>query len=259
MLPRRHILDVWEFVKDDDELLSMATVTLAIDALKYMDVDSRQDHLVEALEFNEFLCYMYPSQRPRNRSLLFHVVSDLLGLLMYGVPRKSRLMLENLQSVNYSQRNMEIYPVTGVWDTLKKKVYMKKHGAGSIVEGFIQKIRIEMDVLERHPFVEDIFAESRKRIKEWVPSLADYYEKDPSVVKEAYERWWSTWLCKEDSEKVLGAMIERLSAQVERDFGIRLEGRQIFAAIDSQKETGSRENRLFSEWYRKGVNLLLKM
>ena len=33
MLPRRHILDVWELIKDDEDFRSMATITLAIDAI----------------------------------------------------------------------------------------------------------------------------------------------------------------------------------------------------------------------------------
>ena len=50
MLPRRHILDVWEIIKDTEVLKSMATITLAIDAIKYMHNEPKKDHLVEALE-----------------------------------------------------------------------------------------------------------------------------------------------------------------------------------------------------------------
>ena len=70
MLPRRHILDVWELIKDSEDLKSMATITLAIDAIKYMHNEPKKDHLVEALELNEFICFMFPSKRPKNRSLL---------------------------------------------------------------------------------------------------------------------------------------------------------------------------------------------
>lgn len=42
MLPRRHILDVWEFIKDEEDLLSMSTITLAIDAIKYLDMESKK-------------------------------------------------------------------------------------------------------------------------------------------------------------------------------------------------------------------------
>jgi hypothetical protein len=259
MLPRRHILDVWEFVKDEKELLSMSTITLALDAVKYMDAESRKDHLVEALELNEFVCYMFPSQRPRNRSLLFHVVSDLLGLLMYGVPRKKRNTVENIESINYSEKNMEVYPVTEVWSALKQKVYTKKHGAKAIIEGFVKKIRIEMDVMERHPFVEDVFYRSREHISEWLPSLAGYYEKNGKSVKSMYQRWWATWLCREDKEKVLSGMVARLCLQVERDFGAHLDRDDLFASIARDKEENRRQNEEFSRWYREGVNLLLRM
>src|ERR1035437_453166 len=65
MLPRRHILDVIEFVKDKEDLVPMCTVTLALDAIKHLDPKYKKDHLVEALELNEFICYMYPVMRPR--------------------------------------------------------------------------------------------------------------------------------------------------------------------------------------------------
>ena len=97
MLPRRHILDVWEMMKNKEELLSMATMSLAIDAVKYMHKKPKKDHLVEALELNEFICYMFPAQRPKNRSLLYHIVSDLLGLLMYGVPSTRKHVIENIE------------------------------------------------------------------------------------------------------------------------------------------------------------------
>ncbi len=35
--------------------------------------------------------------------------------------------------------------------------------AKDVIEGFVKKIRIEMDTIERYPFVEDIFMESKKR------------------------------------------------------------------------------------------------
>ncbi len=69
MLPRRHILDVWELIKDKDELRSMATMTLAIDAMKYMHNKPKKDHLVEALELNEFICFMFPAQSARRTGL----------------------------------------------------------------------------------------------------------------------------------------------------------------------------------------------
>jgi hypothetical protein len=259
MLPRRHILDVWEFIKDEEQLLSMSTVTLAIDAIKYMDMGSKRDHLVEALELNEFICYMYPSRRPKNRSLLFHVVSDLLGLLMYGVPRKKRPSIENVETVNYSERNMETYPVGEVWRDLKQKVYTKKHGAKSIIEGFVRKIRVEMGVIEQYGFVEDIFFESRERIKEWLPALSSYCQENSRTVKAAYDRWWSPWLCRESHERVLAGMIDRLCAQVDRDFAVQLNKDDIFTAIKGDKTGNRKENEAFSKWYREGVNLLLKI
>jgi hypothetical protein len=259
MLPRRHILDVWEFINDKNELLPMSTVTLAIDAIKYIEMESKKDHLVEVLEFNEFVCYMYPSLRPRNRSLLFHVISDLLGLLMYGVPKKSKHTLESIEIINYSEKNIEISPIIEVWNNLKEKVYTKKHGVESIIDGFIKKIRIEMDVMERYPFVEDIFFESREYMNEWLPSFSRYYGKQRKTVKNVYERWWSQWFCKEGKEKALLAMIERLYLQAEREYGIRIDKDKLLTTIQLEKDTNRKENEKFSKWYREGVNLLLKI
>lgn len=259
MLPRRHILDVWELIKDKEDLRSMATITLAIDAIKYMHNEPKKDHLVEALELNEFICFMFPAKRPRNRSLLYHIVSDLLGLLMYGIPETRRYTIDNIETVNYSEKNMEIYPVIEVWNNLKSKVYKKKHGAEDIIEGFIRKIRVEMDVLERSPFVEEIFLESKDRIKEWLPSFSSYYDESRKKVRGAYDRWWALWLCGSTREEILGAMVDRLASQAEHEYETVIDKEKVFASIISDPETNRMENELFSKWYREGVNLLLKI
>lgn len=259
MLPRRHILDIWELTKDEDDLISMATINLAIDAAKYMNREPKKDHLVEALELNEFICYMFPAQRPKNRSLLFHIVSDLLGLLIYGVPKTRKYALNNIETINYSLRNMTVYPIIEVWNTMKSKVYKKKHGGESIIEGFIKKIQIEMDVLNRYPFVEDIFKASKDRVKEWVPSLASYYDKNKRVVQNAYDAWWSLWLPGDKQENILAAMIDRFSNQVERDFEATIDKEKIFDSIMLDAAGNKQENEQFSRWYREGVDLLLKI
>ncbi len=259
MLPRRHIYDVCEFVKQKDELLPMCTVTLAIDAIKHLDAKYKKDHLVEALELNEFICYMYPAMRPRNRSLLLHVVSDLLGLLMYGVPEKTRPSIKSLEIVNYSKDNMEIYPVIEVWNTLKEKVYVKKHGPESIIEGFVQKIRIEMDILDHYPLVEEIFTGSRECLKTWLPSLSSYYDKTGKAIKNIYDEWWKLWLCGEEKEKVLRGMIDRLAAQAESEYGMHVDKEQLMHSIGTGKEANRNANRQFSRWYKEGVNLLMKI
>ena len=259
MLPRRHILDVRHMIKDEQELLSMATLSLAIDAVKYMHNKPKKDHLVEALELNEFICFMFPAQRPRNRSLLYHTVSDLLGLLMYGVPKTRKFVIENIETINYSEENMETYPVIEVWNTLKTKVYTKKHGGEDVVEGFIKKIRIEMDTIERYPFVEDIFLESKKRLDEWLPSLASYYDESKKKVRSSYDKWWESWRCKSDTDSILSSMVERLATQAKEEFDITIEKNNIFSAIKSDKTTNKRENERFSKWYKEGMKLLLKI
>jgi hypothetical protein len=259
MLPRRHILDVCEFVKDEKDLLSMSTLTLAIDAIKYAGAKPRKDHLIEALELNVFICFMFPLQRPKNRSLLFHVVSDLLGLLLYGVPKKSKQALAGLETTDYSEKNMEAYPVMGVWNYLKDRVYSKKHGAASIIEGFVKKIRIEMDTIERYPFTEDIFCRSKQCLAEWLPSFSGYYDKRAKSIVDVYDRWSSVWLCGEEKEKILSAMIDRLSLQAEKTYGIAIDKEQIFSSVCSDKEGNKCENERFSRWFREGVNLLLKI
>lgn len=259
MLPRRHILDVWEYIKDEEELVSMATISLAIDAVKYMDVGPSRDHLLEALDFNEFICYMYPSQRPRNRSLLFHVVSDLLGLLMYGVPRKKKASIENLETIDYSEKNMDIYPVAEVWRSLKARVYRKKHGVRGIIEGFISKIRVEMAIMEEYPFVEDILLGSRDRVREWLPSLSRYYEKGGGALAAAYTKWWTPWSPKAGPDEVLEGMVQRLALQVERDFGLTVDVGAICRSVGGDREANRAENERFSRYYREGVDLLLKI
>lgn len=263
MLPRRHILDVCQLMKDEDEILSMSTITLAIDAVKYMDTKPRKDHLVEALELNEFICYMYPLKRPMNRSLLFHVVSDLLGLLMYGVPKKSRKaiggFLGGLETINYSEKGMEAYPVIEVWNALKEKTYSKKHGAMSVIEGFIKKIRIEMDIIERFPQVDEIFFKSLDQLKGWLPALSRYYDKRPKTIKNSYEKWWSIWYGDGDKENILTGMVERLCAQAEREFAIDIEKEETIDLILNNPGENRKESDLFSRWYLEGVNLLLKI
>jgi hypothetical protein len=259
MLPRRHILDVCEFVKNKEDLLPMCTVTLAIDAIKHLDPKYKKDHLVEALELNEFICYMYPVLRPRNRSLLMHVVSDLLGLLLYGVPVKARPSIKSLEIVNYSKESMEIYPVIEVWNTLKSKVYVKKHGPEAIIQGFVQKIKIEMDVLERYPDVERIFDESRTCLKSWLPCLASYYDKPSKTVKNIYGEWWSLWLCGGDKEAILMAMLDRLAAQAESEYSFAVNKDELFDLIMKDKRGNMMENKQFSTWYKQGVNLLMKI
>lgn len=259
MLPRRHILDVWELIKDTEDLKSMATITLAIDAIKYMHQEPKKDHLVEALELNEFICYMFPAKRPKNRSLLYHIVSDLLGLLMYGIPNTRRYVIDNIETDNYSEKNMEIYPVIEVWNSLKAKVYTKKHGPEDILDGFITKIRIEMDVMERYPFVEDIFAESKNIMKEWLPSFASYYDENRKKVREAYNAWWETWMCKKDKEQILETMIDRLASQAVREYNTTINKDEVFRSIMTNPELNRTENERFAHWYREGVNLLLRI
>jgi hypothetical protein len=259
MLPRRHILDIWEFIKDEEVLLSMSTITLAIDAIKYLDMESKKDHLVEALELNEFICFMHPAKRPKNRSLLFHVVSDLLGLLMFGVPKTRKHAIDSIEIINYSEEAMEIYPVIEVWNDLKDKVYTKKHGADSIIDGFERKIRIEMDVMERYPFVDDIFFESQERIKEWLPSLGGYYDRRGRTISAVYKKWWALWGCKKGREEALSGMIDRLSAQAEREYGMIIDKDELASAIQGDKDRNKKENEEFSKWYKEGVNLLLKI
>jgi hypothetical protein len=259
MLPRRHILDVSLMIKDKKEVLSMATLSLAIDAMKYMHNRPKKDHLVEALELNEFICFMFPAQRPKNRALLYHIVSDLLGLLMYGVPKTRKYVIENIETINYSEESMETYPVIEVWNALKTGVYTKKHGGEDVIEGFIKKIRIEMDTIERYPFVENVFLESKKRLDEWLPSLASYYDESKKKIRNSYDKWWELWRCGRDSDKILDSMVERLATQAKDEFDIIIERNNIFSAINSDTTANKTENDRFSRWYNEGMKLLLKI
>jgi hypothetical protein len=202
---------------------------------------------------------MFPAQRPKNRSLLYHTVSDLLGLLMYGVPSTRKHVIENIETINYSEENMETYPVIEVWNSLKTKVYTKKHGGEDIVEGFVKKIRVENDIIERYPFVEDIFLESKKRLDEWLSPLASYYDESKKKIRDTYDKWWELWRCKGDTDNILHTMVERLAAQAEREFDIIIAKDDIFSAIKSDKQANKHDNERFSKWYKDGMNLLLKI
>lgn len=259
MLPRRHILDIWEFMKDVKELVPMATLTLAVDAVKHIDPQSKKDHLVETLELNEFICYMYPTLRPKNRALLFHVVSDLLGLLMYGIPRKSKTALDNIETINYSEKNIELYPIVEVWNHLKDNVYRKKHGETDIIQGFIKKIRVEMDIVDRYPFVEDILLQTRENLKKWTPSLANYYDRKAKTIREAYETWWTLWHCGEERDTILESIVHRLALQAAREFETPVDESAVCGMIAEDREANKAENELFSHWYRDGVTYLLKI
>lgn len=245
--------------KDTEVLTSMATMSLALDALKYMRNKPKKDHLVEALELNEFICFMFPTQRPKNRSLLFHVVSDLVGLLMYGVPSTRKHVIENIETINYSEENMDMYPVIEVWKTLKKKIYVKKHGGEDVIQGFIKKIRVEMDVIERYPFVEDVFFGSQKHLDEWLPTLAAYYGETRQAIRKTYNQWWELWNCKDSRETVLRSMVDRLAVQAKEEFQIEIEKNTTFAAITSDKALNKQENDRFSRHYQYGLDLLLKI
>lgn len=259
MLPRRHILDVWEVTKAPGEYLPMAAATLAIDAIKYLKTEPPgRDHLVEALELNEFICYMYPSIRPHNRSLLFHVISDLLGLLLYGIPRKRRASIEYLEIIDYSNRNVS-YPVMEVWRFLKCRVGTRKSTAEGIIEGFINKIRIEVDILQRYPFIEEILVASRSLLEQWLSSLSDFYRVPARDITRVYEEWSGRWIANGQQEHMVDEMVRRLASQAERDFGINIDKHAVKSSILSDRETNRHHNETFSTWYREGVDLLFRI
>ncbi|MCX7856403.1 MAG: hypothetical protein N2513_00225 [Deltaproteobacteria bacterium] len=259
MLPRRHILDVLIYTKKKDEIFSMATLSLAIDALKYLSLNKKNNHFVQALELNDFICYMFPHMRPKNRALLLHIVSDLIGLLAYGVPKKSKKELESLETIDYSKKDVETYPLVEIWNKLKDKIYKKKHGPLSIVEGFIKKIRVEMDIIERYPKVEEVFHESKRTIREWVSVFTRFYFKEIDEIPSAYERWWALWKVGNEKERILNGMVDRLCEQAQRDLGITINKNETFESIIWDKNKNRLENENFSRWYSQGIKLLFNI
>jgi len=255
MLPRRHILDVWESTTDKDQLAVASTGALVIDAIKHLNTDPERDHLVEALELNEFICYMHPSMRPYNKSLIFHVISDLLGLLLYGMPKKRASGIESLEVIDYAGRNT-FYPVLRVWQHLQTRIGAENVLKETIVEGFINKIRVEMYIVDHYPFVDDIFFSSRKHLEKWLPSLSGFYERTASEISEAYDKWWRLWRCKEKKGKILASMVDRLFVQAKRDFGIEINKEKVIGSILNDGETNKRETERFSRWYRESVDML---
>lgn len=259
MLPRRHILDVLELTSDRDEALSMCALTLAVDVIKGLRPDSKRDHLTETLELNEFICNMHPSFRPRNRSLLFHVVSDLLGLLLYGVPKKRRHSIENLETIDYSSRSVS-YPVARVWTYLKGKIKTSKPVTDrTIVEGFISKIRIEADILLRYPLVEEAFRASRRSLRDWVSPLSDFYGISGTGMAEAFNDWAQAWLGSGETGLVVDEMVDRLSSQSISDFPILIDKPAVKASILGDPETNRRHNEVFSAWYKEGIEMLFRI
>ena len=45
---------------------------------------------------------------------------------MYGIPNTRKYAINNIETINYSEKNMEIYPVIEVWNMLKTKVKKKQ-------------------------------------------------------------------------------------------------------------------------------------
>jgi hypothetical protein len=258
VLPRRHILDVLEFTTERSEILSMAAMTLAVDAIKYLRPDSKVDHLVEVLDLNEFICNMYPSFRPRNRSLLFHVISDLLGLLLFGIPKKRRRSIESLEIIDYSSKRVSD-PVATVWRYLKSRMKGAKLADEAIVDGFVNKIRIEIDILRRYPSVEEVFAASRDSLAPWIPSLAGFYGASGDEIVKTYDDWSKVWLTSGDIDRVVDGMMDRLSSQSLRDFGVSVDAGHVKSLILQDPENNRRQNETFTGWYRQGVEMLFRI
>jgi hypothetical protein len=258
VLPRRHILDVLEATTERREILSMCAVTLAVDAIKHLRPDSKGDHLVETLDLNEFICNMHPSFRPRNRSLLFHVISDLLGLLLYGIPKKRRRSIESLEIIDYSSKAVS-YPVATVWRHLKSRIKGGKLNDEAIVDGFVNKIRIEIDILRRYPSVEEAFVASRDSLLEWVPPLADFYGVSGDEVVKTFDDWSKEWLTSGGVDRVIDGMMDRLSAQSVRDFGVAIDAQGVKMSVLQDPERNRRQNETFSEWYKQGVRMLFRI
>lgn len=262
MLPRRHILDIWDAQAGKEDKLLMSTGTLVIDAIKYINNDPKRDHLVEALELNEFICYMEPSIRPNNLALLFHVTSDLLGLLLYGIPKKRRNSIEALEVVDYSSKNIS-YPVIEVWNFFKDRIGHKRGRQPDVIEGFIRKIRIEWDIVERFPFVEDVFRSSKEGLKDWLHPLSRFYEKKGRDITALYDKWTSLWI-KDDGgdgakERLIESMAQRLVLQASQDYGIKLDAQALISGIRDNREANQEENERFSRLFKEGVKLLLSI
>jgi hypothetical protein len=258
VLPRRHVLDVLESVKERSDVLSMCAVTLAVDAIKHLRSDSKKDHLVEALELNEFICNMYPSFRPRNRSLLFHVISDLLGLLLYGIPKKRRRSIENLETIDYSSRAVS-YPVLAVWNHLKGRIKSRRPTDEAIIDGFVDKIRIEVDILMRYPVVDQVFLSSRSALRDWVPVLSDFYDISGDQIVKTFDEWTGSWRGSGDVEPIIDGMLDRLSSQSLGDFGFPVDVPEIRMSLLQDSDTNRRHNEAFSNWYRQGVEILFRV
>jgi hypothetical protein len=258
LLPRRHILDIWETAGATQDRLLMSTGTLVVDALKYINNDPKRDHLVEALDLNEFICYMNPSIRPNNLALLFHVTSDLLGLLLYGIPKKRRNSIEALEVVDYSSRNVS-YPVIEVWRFFRNRIGSKRGKQPNVIDGFISKIRIETDTVERFPFVDDIFRSSRNGLEAWLDPLSRFYERGAADIADLYEKWSSLWLHDGTKEGLVVDMVERLVAQARQDYRVTLDGERLTASILENPDINREENDTFSRLYKEGIELLLSI
>jgi hypothetical protein len=258
VLPRRHILDIWEMSDGRQDKLLMTTGTLVIDAIKYMNADPKRDHLVEALEFNEFICYMEPSIRPNNLALLFHVTSDLLGLLLYGIPKKRHNTIEALEVVDYSSKNVS-YPVIEVWRFFRSRIGAKRGKQPDVLNGFIQKIRVEADILDRFPFIEDIFISSRDGLKSWLGPLSRFYEKRGRDISDLYDKWSALWLKNGTKDELVESMARRLVVQALQDYGVTLDAQELLSSIIDGHEKNREENERFSRLYKEGIELLLSI
>lgn len=258
MLPRRHILDVWEAAEAKQDKVLMSTGTLVVDALKYINKDPKRDHLVEALELNEFICYMKPSMRPNNLALLFHVISDLLGLLLFGIPKKRQSTIDALHVVDYSSKNVS-YPVIEVWKFFKNRIGARRGKQPDVIDGFVRKIRVEMDIVERFPFIDDLFHSSKHGLEIWLDPLSRFYEQKAPDITNIYDKWTSLWLNDDAREGLAENMVQRLVVQAEQDYGITLKPQRLISSILDDGAANRQENERFSQLYKEGIELLLSI
>jgi hypothetical protein len=128
-----------------------------------------------------------------------------------------------------------------------------------IVDGFVNKIRIEIDILRRFPSVEDIFAASRDSLSEWISPLSDFYRTSSDEIAKTFDEWSKVWLTAGDIDRAIDGMIDRLSCQSLRDFGVSIDKERLRASILEDEGQNKKHNDTFSGWYREGVEMLFRI
>jgi hypothetical protein len=116
-----------------------------------------------------------------------------------------------------------------------------------------------MDIVDRFPFVDEVFRSSKNGLTIWLDPLSRFYEQKGRDIEDLYEKWSSLWLNNGAKEGLVESMVQRLVTQAEQDYNIRLDPQKLVSSILDDPEANREENERFSRLYKEGIELLLSI